>query len=481
MPDQPAEPADARADPASPARPAGPRRGRVARRTVLRLAGLGALGGISLASLLAGQRGMDGEDGRPRLGPIAPPTSAPGRARQAAPATPAGPTTILFAAWWWGDGRRAAAWRALVEEFHAAQGAVRVAELPIPAADYARTILSQTATATLQADALAFPDEIATRLVRGRHLDQLDETVERLGIRDRLDRAAQAPVTRDGRTYGLLASLQPTALVHNHHLYAGAGIAEPPTSPEAYLDVAARLTRRPERFGHVGPATLDDVPGFWADLTQWVLAFGGTWATARVPLADSGPVVRAVEAYKALHDRAMPHGAGEAEIRRLVGRGAAGQWLASVADLEAVPTDRPEVAASLVSAPPPWESRRSVARADYVGIAAGSKKKGAARAWWEFALTPERVGTLLERSGEVAPIYAGALPEGALAGQAWASGFVAARPVVLSTTIEGFEASVGEFRRIVLERVREVLTAGKAPAVAMREAQDGLEDLASRL
>ncbi len=88
---------------------------------------------------------------------------------------------------------------------------------------------------------------------------------------------------------------------------------------------------------------------------------------------------------------------------------------------------------------------------------------------------------LLERSGEVLPIYAGALREGAFADQPWASGFRAARPVVLSTTIDGFEASVGEFRRIVLERVNEVLTAGKAPEVAMREAQQGLENLAGRI
>ena len=496
MPNQPdAEPPAGR-DPSSfntdapgtgPAAPRRARSVRISRRTALRLTSVGALAGISLVSLYVGQRGPEsgsGGPGRPIAGPFPTPTAGSARTAgpaETAPARAAGPTTVDFLSWWWTEPRRAEAWRALVEHFHTTQDGVRIQEVAVPAPEYARRLLGQIATGGLKADTFAYPDEIAVRLVRGKHLDALDGTIERLGIGDRLDQSVQAIVTQDGRPYGLLASLDPSALVYNRELLAAAEVAEPPTTPDGYLEVARKVTSRPERFGHAGRATLDDPAGWWEDLTQWVLAYGGTWATARRPLADSEPVLRAVEAYKALHDGAMPRGAGGDELRRLVGEGKVVQYVARMAELEAVPTTRESVAANLFTAPPPWEGQRSVARASYVGIAAGSKKKQAARAWWEFAFRPENVRALLERSGDVVPIYAGALREEAFADQPWASGFQAARPVVLSTTIEGFEASVAEFRRIVLERVDEVLTAGKAPEIAMREAQQGLEGLASRI
>ena len=457
---------------------------RVSRRTVLRLASVGVLAGISLVSLYVGQREPGSGTGRPIAGPFPTPTADPSRAARSvatAPAKSAGPTTVGFMSWWWTEPRRAEAWQVLVEQFHAAQSDVLIQEVPVPAPEYARTLFGQAATGGLQADTVTFSDEIAVRLVRGKLLDALDGTVERLGIGDKLDTAAQTVVTQDGRPYGLLASLDPSALVYNRELYAAAGVSEPPTTPDAYLEAALKTTRRPERFGHAGRATLDDQAGWWEDLTQWVLAYGGTWATARRPLADSEPVLRAVRAYKALYDGAMPQGAGGDELRRLVGEGKVAQYVARVGELDAVRLTQPNAAATVLSAPPPWEGQRSVARASYVGISAGSKQKPAARAWWEFALRPENVRGLLERSGDVAPIYAGSLREGAFSDQPWASGFQAAKPVVLSTTIEGFEASVGEFRRIVLERVNEVLTVGKAPELALREAQQGLENLAGRI
>lgn len=438
------------------------------------------LGGISLVSLYVGQRRSEGGSGRPIAGPFPTPSADPARAATA-PAKAAGPTTIGFLSWWWTEPRRADGWRALVDKFHAAQNDVRVREAAVPASNYARTLLGQVAVGGLEADTFAFDDEIAVRLVRGKQLDPLDATIERIGLRDRLDPAARAVVSHDGRTYGLLVSLDPSALAYNRELYAAAGIAGPPTTPDGYLDTAVRLTRRPERFGHAGRASLDDQAGWWEDLTQWVLAYGGTWATARRPLADSEPVLCAVQAYKALHDGAMPQGAGGDEIRRLVGDGKVAQYVARAGELEAVRTSRADLASNLTTTAPPWEGQRSVARARYVGISVGSKKKQAARTWWEFAYRPEHVQELLERSGDVAPIYAGALREGAFADRPWASGFQAARPVILSTTIDGFEASVGEFRRIVLERVHEVLAAGKAPEVAMGEAQQGLENLATRM
>src|SRR3712207_3136613 len=183
---------------------------RVSRRTALRLASVGVLAGISLVSLYVGQRGPDSGGGRPVPGPFPTPTADPNRAAGAvatAPARATGPTTIGFLSWWWTEPRRADAWRAVVEQFHAAQGDVRVQGLAVPAPEYARNLLGQVATGALEADTFAFSDEIAARLVRGRQLDALDGSIQRLGIGDRLDQSAQAVVTLDGRPYGLLASL----------------------------------------------------------------------------------------------------------------------------------------------------------------------------------------------------------------------------------------------------------------------------------
>jgi hypothetical protein len=47
--------------------------------------------------------------------------------------------------------------------------------------------------------------------------------------------------------------------------------------------------------------------------------------------------------------------------------------------------------------------------------------------------------------------------------------------------VDGLEANVAEVRQIVLGKVSEVLTSGRAPEDAMAEAQKALEELAARV
>ena len=72
----------------------------------------------------------------------------------------------------------------------------------------------------------------------------------KLGIQDKLDKTVHQFVTSGGKLYGLLGVNVPYALIYNRDLYQAAGVAKAPTSQEEYIQVAKRLTKRPDQFGH---------------------------------------------------------------------------------------------------------------------------------------------------------------------------------------------------------------------------------------
>ena len=68
-----------------------------------------------------------------------------------------------------------------------------------------------------------------------------------------------------------------------------------------------------------------------------------------------------------------------------------------------------------------------------------------------------------------------------LKGLHWKDGFLASKGTPLPATVNGLEANVAEVRQIVLSKVSEVLTGGRAPEEAMADAQKALEELAARV
>lgn len=430
-------------------------RGRVSRRTFLRTTGLAVAG-----SSVVGVRRT--------------------RAAQVAPAKPGGPVTLKYMSWWWAEKGRNDAWRATIKKFHESQKDIRIEEVGFPYTEYFPRLMTQLAGGRLDADVLSAYDELAIRLIKGGHLEPMDDVVAKLGIKDKLNKLHDF-VTDNGKLYALLGVSPGYALIYNKELYEKEGITEPPARQEEYFAVAKKVTKRPNQFGHAGRNTMQEQSGWLQDITHWILGYGGVWAKAKKPLVTEAPALNAVKAYKRLYDEAMPQGADASTYRRMAWEGKIVQYIDNSANINIIKTGNPDTYPKIFTAPPPWANRRSIALPSYVAIYAGSKNKDAAKAWWEFVFKKENIQALNEAALDIIPVYEGAVREEYLKSLHWTSGFAAANQVVLASTFGGFEANIAEFRQILLRRVSEVLTAGKAPEQAMQEAQKELEALAARL
>jgi multiple sugar transport system substrate-binding protein len=369
----------------------------------------------------------------------------------------------------------------MVKKFHDSQNDIRVEEVGFPYSEYFQKVMQQLAGGRLDADVVSAMDELVIRLMPGNHLEPLDDLVAKLGVKDKLDKATHAFSSSGGKLYGINVATVPYALIYNKELYEKEGIAKPPANRDEYFEVAKKVTKRPNQFGHASRSTMPEQNGWWQDITQWVLGYGGMWAEAKKPMVTSEPVLNAIKAYKKLYDEAMPQGATASDYRRMAWEGKVVQYIDNSANMNILKTGNESIYPKIFTAPPPWENKKSIAIPNYVGVYSGSTKKDAAKAWWEFVFKPANYQPLAEQALDIVGPYPEIMRPDYIKGLHWASGFQAAQGVVFASVVPGFESNIAEFRQTVLQRVSEVLTAGKAPEQAMQEAQKDLEALAARI
>ena len=404
--------------------------------------------------------------------------AAPLAARRATAQTPA---TVKYMTWWWAEKGRNDAWRGIVKKFHDSQKDIRVQEVGFPYSEFFQRVTTQLAGGRLDADVLSFYDELGIRLIKSGVLAPVDDVTRKLGIQDKLDKPAHQFVTANGKLYGLLAVNVPYALIYNKDLYAASGVSQPPASQEEYFQIAKRLTKRPDQFGHAARSTMQEQNGWWQDISQWVLGYGGQWVKAKKPQLTEAPVINAVKAYKRLYDEAVPQGADASTYRRMAWEGKIAQYIDNSANINILKSGNPAIYPKIFTAPPPWENHRAINIPSYVGVYAGSTQMQASMAFLEFVYRPENIQQFMEASLDIYPPYQGAAREAYLKELHWTSGFLASRGSPIPTLVEGLESNIAEVRQMVLSQVSQVLTAGKAPEAAMAEAQKSVEELAARV
>jgi multiple sugar transport system substrate-binding protein len=391
------------------------------------------------------------------------------------------PATVKYLTWWWAEKGRNDAWRGIVKKFHDAQKDIRIQEVGFPYSEFFQRVTTQIAGGRLDADVLSFYDELGIRLIKAGVLAPVDDIVQKLGIPDKLDKTVHQFVTSGGKLHGLLAVNVPYALIYNRDLYQAAGVAKAPTSQEEYIQVAKRLTKRPDQFGHAARNTMPEQNGWWQDISHWVLGYGGQWVKGKKPQLTEAPVLNAVKAYKRLYDDAVPQGADASTYRRMAWEGKIAQYIDNSANINILKSGNPAIYPKIFTAPPPWENHRAINIPNYVGMYAGSTQKQAAAAFLEFVYRPENFQQLMEAALDIYPPYHGAVREAYLKELHWVSGFLASKGSPIPALVEGLESNIAEVRQAVLSQVSQVLTTGKAPEAAMAEAQASVEALAARV
>ena len=399
-------------------------------------------------------------------------------ARRATAQTPA---TVKYMTWWWAEKGRNDAWRGVVKKFHDAQKDIRIQEVGFPYSEFFQRVTTQLAGGRLDADVLSFYDELGIRLIKTGALSPVDDVVQKLGIQEKLDKTVHQFVTSGGKLYGLLGVNVPYALIYNKDLYQAAGVAKAATSQEEYIQVAKRLTKRPDQFGHAARSTMPEQNGWWSDISHWVMGYNGQWVKAKKPQLTEAPVINAIKAYKRLYDESMPQGADASTYRRMAWEGKIAQYIDNSANIGILKSGNPAIYPKIFTAPPPWENHRAINIPNYVGIYAGSPQRQAAAAFLEFVYRPENFQPLMEAALDIYPPYQGAVREAYLKELHWVSGYLASKGSPIPVLVEGLESNIAEVRQIVLSQVSQVLTAGKAPEAAMAEAQKSVEELAARV
>jgi ABC-type glycerol-3-phosphate transport system substrate-binding protein len=389
------------------------------------------------------------------------------------------PVTIKYGTWFWNEPGRAEAWRFLVEKFHSEQDEIRIEEAGAPFNDFTNDMIIQLQAGRVDYDVIQTTPDLVLRLLQAGILTPLGSVLEANDITTLS--AAHDYITVDGQPMGLDVVTVVFGLLYNKAILDEAGVAALPTTVDEWLQLSVDLTERPNRFGMFSPHLLSEPESFWFTLQEWACPYGGVWAEGTTPLLTSEPIVSAVSLFKQFYDQTFPQGSDDATATRQWGADQIAQQLIVSAAVNIYKTSAPELYPNIRSMPLPWPERTSIARIHPITVNNQSPHADAGVEWITWLYKPENYRLLLTRQLDVIPAYEVGGLEDYFAELPWLEGYQDITMTTPPQMVGDFIFNNQEFGQIVINRVQEVLTAGRPVADAMAEAQREAEELASRL
>jgi multiple sugar transport system substrate-binding protein len=389
---------------------------------------------------------------------------------------PAGARAVELevATWHWTEPARGAVLRKMVEQYVKEHPGVTIKEVSVPFPRYVEQMLLRLAGGTPPDVLVATDGMLFTFLDRG-HLAPLDgfPALARMLERDRADFVdAQAAATVGGKPYGVVSHYSVYGLLYNEKLFAEAGIAKPPATPQEFLAAATRLTKAPEQFGYATRHAMNEEGGWWYELAYWVHGFGGKWTAADgKPSVNTPPVVGAVRFFKQLYDAGVfPKGVDAATYRRMFWQ----EKVAMLTDNNAVyfiaKSQNPNL--PLRAAPNPFSPPVTVGEVSFYTIPKGARNAPEAATFIEWYRRHLReLGMNLQNL-----VGSKAANVEILKAYPHLTTFVNAPLAEQGGALpRGYEGRMPEFRHIVLRHVTNVLVNQADPAAEMQAAQTELE------
>jgi len=279
----------------------------------------------------------------------------------------------------------------------------------------------------------------------------------------------------DSKRYAVVFSMTPYVLLYNQAL---AGDGAPPKTFEELLE-AAKAAKTGDAYGFAFRTTMNQAPGFWQDLCNFVYGFGGKWADASGNLTVNSPeVVAGVKAYKDIYDSgAIPVGATSSEYRQMFWEGKLAYMIDNGGVAGLVASKAPDL--PLAAAPAPFPHPEQGMVLAVLAINENSKNKDAAVEFVKWVLSPEAQKALLAVPGEV---YAGTKVDRPAGDTPEAKKLEEIMAVYSSQAdygtpqlVPGFEEDTPQMQQIILEQVVGVLKNGVDPMEAMNQAQEQIE------
>lgn len=373
-------------------------------------------------------------------------------------------------------------WNAVFDKFNQSQSEYEVEWTGWPAGQYISNVVIQAQAGGIDADVLMAMPDLAAQVIRKFKLaEPLDPIVSDLGI---TPSGGHDFLREDGKLYGLSAIDVNFALVYNKALFAEAGVA-PATDQDGWVDTTAKLTNRPEQFGIALTNNISDGGEWWFQLQNFCLPYDGKWAEGKTPLANSPETVKGLELWKRLYEAGVPQGTAQSAIMKLTADGRVAQAFGVNPTVVVLRATNPEIYPDLLSAPPPWPSKRSLDRIHPLMALKSSKHVDGAMEFIKFTMQPDIMAALMEKNLYVIPPYDLAAKSESfknfLADKPWVSGFQEAKQVSPIDVMGDFAYVDDQFGRIVMQNFQRAMQPGGSVKDAMDAAQKQLEALSAKL
>lgn len=373
-------------------------------------------------------------------------------------------------------------WNALFDKFNQSQSQYLVEWTGWPAGQYISNVVIQAQAGGIDADVLMAMPDLAAQVIRKFKLaEPLDSVVADLGI---TPSGGHEFLRQDGKLYGLSAIDVNFALVYNKALFAKAGL-EPATDQDGWVETTAALTHRPDQFGIALTNNISDGGEWWFQLQNFCLPYDGKWAEGKTPLANSPETVKGLELWKRLYDAGVPQGTAQSAIMKLAADGRVAQAWGVNPTVVVLRATNPDIYPDLLSAAPPWPSKRSLDRIHPLMALKSSQNLDGALEFIKFAMEPDIMAALMETNLYVIPPYDLAARSESfknfLADKPWVTGFQEAKQVSPIDVMGDFAFVDDQFGRIVMQNFQRALQPGGSVKDAMDAAQTQLEALSAKL
>lgn len=227
------------------------------------------------------------------------PVAAPAAPADAPAAAVAGEAITLEFQQWWEPELPEGAFRALMDEFEAANPGVKVELISGPYASTKEQVVAGAAAGTM-ADVVGLDGAWVSDFVKQGSLASLTDLMSQAGYDDS---EVAAQIQLSGATYMIPVVNFVYPVFVNLDLMEKAGIATPPTTRTEFADAATKLTDAANNvYGWVLPLSMEQANGIQNDVMSWLWASGGSMMKDGKPDLTNDGVRNTMEYIKSLYD-----------------------------------------------------------------------------------------------------------------------------------------------------------------------------------
>lgn len=402
--------------------------------------------------------------------PAAPAGEAAAPAGEAA--APAGEVVLEFTQWWEPE-LPEGAFRALMDEFEAANPGIKVELISGPYSTTREQVVAGAAAGTMS-DVVGLDGAWVSDFVKQGALASLTDLMTQASY-DPSELAAQ--IQLDGATYMIPVVNFVYPVFVNLDLLEAAGIAAPPTTRSEFAAAAAALTNPDSNvYGWVLPLSLEQPNGIQNDVMSWVWASGGSMMADGQPDLTNDAVRSVAEYIKGLWDAGVVAPGAftmveQDKVEEFV-NGRVGMMVSSLAHINMIRERSPELNFGITALPAEdgYTGKRGLPYASWgIGVAANSEHQAEAWKLVEFLLSSE-VNTKLSSIANAFPGNVNSTPDFVATDELFGAAFQVFQEGYLANEFVGLPVAE-ELMRLFSEQFQLYLDDGQSLDDALNNAQ----------